>query len=106
MERIAGGHAVAYPVDRSSFSVDDAFPPFTPGKTNSKTVPLGATSLKHATDFERRSSAGTVTVNVPTAGVDYHAPFGGRKGSSYGPHEQGSYAREFFTSVKTAYTHA
>lgn len=52
---------------------------------------------------------GFVTVsgcNVPTAGVDYHAPFGGRKGSSSGPREQGSYAREFFTSVKTAYTHA
>ena len=45
-----------------------------------------------------------VMVNVPTAGVDYHAPFGGRKGSSYGSREQGGYAREFYTSVKTAYT--
>ncbi|MDZ4058018.1 MAG: aldehyde dehydrogenase family protein, partial [Polynucleobacter sp.] len=62
------------------------------------------TSLKHATDFKRRSTAGMVMVNVPTAGVDYHAPFGGRKGSSYGPREQGAYAREFYTSVKTAYT--
>jgi aldehyde dehydrogenase (NAD+) len=62
------------------------------------------TSLKHATDFKRRSTAGMVMVNVPTAGVDYHAPFGGRKGSSYGPREQGSHAREFYTSVKTAYT--
>lgn len=61
-------------------------------------------SLKHATDFKRRSSAGMVMVNVPTAGVDYHAPFGGRKASSYGPREQGSYAREFYTTVKTAYT--
>jgi len=42
-------------------------------------------------------------VNVPTAGVDYHVPFGGRKGSSYGPREQGCYAAEFFTTVKTAY---
>ena len=41
-----------------------------------------------------------------TAGVDYHVPFGGRKGSSYGPREQGKYAAEFFTVVKTAYTAA
>ena len=62
------------------------------------------TSLKYATDFKRRSAAGMVMVNLPTAGVDYHVPFGGRKGSSYGPREQGAYAREFYTSVKTAYT--
>jgi aldehyde dehydrogenase (NAD+) len=62
------------------------------------------TSLKHASDFKRRSAAGMVMVNLPTAGVDYHVPFGGRKGSSYGPREQGAYAREFYTSVKTAYT--
>jgi len=43
-------------------------------------------------------------VNLPTAGVDYHVPFGGRKGSSYGPREQGRNAQEFFTTVKTAYT--
>jgi aldehyde dehydrogenase (NAD+) len=61
------------------------------------------TSLKYAADFRRRSSAGMVMVNVPTAGVDYHAPFGGRKESSYGPREQGRYAAEFYTSVKTAY---
>ena len=47
---------------------------------------------------------GMVMVNLPTAGVDYHVPFGGRKGSSYGPREQGRYAQEFFTVVKTAYT--
>jgi acyl-CoA reductase-like NAD-dependent aldehyde dehydrogenase len=62
------------------------------------------TSLKYATDFKRNSEAGMVMVNLPTAGVDYHVPFGGRKGSSYGPREQGSYAREFYTTVKTAYT--
>ncbi len=44
-----------------------------------------------------------VMVNLPTAGVDFHVPFGGRKGSSYGPREQGRYAAEFFTTVKTAY---
>jgi aldehyde dehydrogenase (NAD+) len=47
-----------------------------------------------------------VMVNLPTAGVDYHVPFGGRKASSYGPREQGRYAAEFFTAVKTAYTFA
>jgi len=64
------------------------------------------TSLKYASDFKRRSSSGMVMVNVPTAGVDYHAPFGGRKGSSYGAREQGTYAREFYTAVKTSYTAA
>jgi acyl-CoA reductase-like NAD-dependent aldehyde dehydrogenase len=43
---------------------------------------------------------------VPTAGVDFHGPFGGRKGSSHGSREQGKYAAEFFTVVKTAYTAA
>ena len=62
------------------------------------------TSLKHASHFKRNAEAGMVMVNLPTAGVDYHVPFGGRKGSSYGPREQGRYAAEFFTTVKTAYT--
>ncbi|WP_457938317.1 aldehyde dehydrogenase family protein [Mesorhizobium sp. 10J20-29] len=62
------------------------------------------TSLKHATHYRRNAEAGMVMVNLPTAGVDYHVPFGGRKGSSYGPREQGRYAAEFYTTVKTAYT--
>jgi len=61
-------------------------------------------SLKYASDFKRNSEAGMVMVNLPTAGVDYHVPFGGRKGSSYGSREQGRYAAEFYTTVKTAYT--
>jgi aldehyde dehydrogenase (NAD+) len=61
------------------------------------------TSLKHASHFKRNSQSGLVMVNLPTAGLDYHVPFGGRKKSSYGPREQGSYAREFYTIVKTAY---
>lgn len=65
---------------------------------------IATTSLKHATHFKRNSEAGMVMVNLPTAGVDFHVPFGGRKGSSYGPREQGRYASEFYTSVKTAYT--
>jgi alpha-ketoglutaric semialdehyde dehydrogenase len=62
------------------------------------------TSLKYASHFKRNAEAGMVLVNLATAGVDYHVPFGGRKGSSYGPREQGAYAREFYTTVKTAYT--
>ena len=65
---------------------------------------IATTSLKHAEHFKRNSAAGMVMVNLPTAGVDYHVPFGGRKGSSYGPREQGRYAVEFYTQVKTAYT--
>ena len=61
-------------------------------------------SLKHARHFQRQVRAGMVMVNLPTAGVDYHVPFGGRKGSSFGPREQGKYAAEFYTTVKTAYT--
>lgn len=64
------------------------------------------TSLKHATHFKRHAEVGMVMVNLPTAGVDPHVAFGGRKGSSYGPREQGRYAAEFYTTVKTAYTAA
>ena len=64
---------------------------------------LCTSSMKHASHFKRASQAGMVMINLPTAGVDYHVPFGGRKGSSYGPREQGQYAVEFYTSVKTTY---
>ncbi|QUD88262.1 aldehyde dehydrogenase family protein [Phenylobacterium montanum] len=61
------------------------------------------TSLKHATHFRRAVRAGMVMVNLPTAGVDYHVPFGGVRGSSYGAREQGFAAIEFYTQTKTAY---
>jgi len=64
------------------------------------------TSLKYSTHFKRNAEAGMVMVNLPTAGVEYHVPFGGRKGSSLGSREQGRYAQEFYTTVKTAYTMA
>ncbi|WP_043310914.1 aldehyde dehydrogenase family protein [Pseudomonas sp. ML96] len=64
---------------------------------------IATTSLKYANHFKRHAQAGMVMVNLPTAGVDYHVPFGGRKGSSYGPREQGRYAAEFYTTVKTTY---
>ncbi len=61
------------------------------------------TSLARATHFRRNARTGVVTVNLPTAGTDYHVPFGGRGDSSYGPREQGRGAAEFYTTVKTAY---
>ena len=67
---------------------------------------LCTTSLKYAADFQRNAEVGMVMINLPTAGVDHHAPFGGRKASSYGPREQGSYAAEFYTTVKTSYVSA
>jgi aldehyde dehydrogenase (NAD+) len=62
------------------------------------------TSLRYASHFKRFSQAGMVMINLPTAGVDYHVPFGGRKGSSYGTREQGRYAVEFYTTTTTCYT--
>jgi aldehyde dehydrogenase (NAD+) len=62
------------------------------------------TSLKYAADFRRKSAAGMAMINLATAGVDYHVPFGGRKGSSYGAREQGRHAVDFYTAIKTSYT--
>jgi aldehyde dehydrogenase (NAD+) len=63
-------------------------------------------SLKHARHFQRAVRAGMVMVNLPTAGVDYHAPFGGVASSSYGAREQGFAAVEFYTQTRTAYAYA
>ncbi|MBS9404742.1 aldehyde dehydrogenase family protein [Halomonas sp. TRM85114] len=63
-------------------------------------------SLKLASEFKARAETGCVMINLATAGTDYHVPFGGRKDSSFGPREQGRYAREFYTVVKTCYVKA
>lgn len=60
-------------------------------------------SLRNSAIFKQQVQTGCVMVNLPTAGTDYHVPFGGRKESSFGPREQGQYAKEFYTVVKTAY---
>jgi aldehyde dehydrogenase (NAD+) len=60
-------------------------------------------SADMARDFRARIASGMTMWNLPTAGVDFHVPFGGRKQSSFGPREQGRYAVEFYTIVKTAY---
>ena len=67
------------------------------------TASLFTKSLKHASHFKRHIQTGCCAVNLPTAGVDYNAPFGGRKNSSYGPRETGEVARDFFTIMKTSY---
>ncbi len=75
-------------------------------------TPFGLTSaiitksLARAAHFRRNAKTGCVMVNLPTAGTDYHVPFGGRKKSSYGPREQGRVAVEFFTVMKTSYINA
>ena len=75
---------------------------------NASTMNLSAgictTDLATANHFRRNSKAGMVMVNLPTAGVDFHVPFGGRGDSSHGPREQGFAAIDFFTASKTAYT--
>jgi len=63
-------------------------------------------SLKYARHFVRNVRAGMVMTNLPTAGVDYHVPFGGTRKSSFGPREQGFAAVEFYTQIKTSYTWA
>lgn len=63
-------------------------------------------NLARASHFRANMRAGCVMVNLPTAGTDYHVPFGGRGASSYGSREQGTYAAEFYTTVKTAYVAA
>ena len=62
------------------------------------TSSLGATQ-----EFVNRLEAGLLHVNSQTAGADVHVPFGGIKGSGFGPHEQGRAALEFYTEVVTVY---
>jgi len=72
-------------------------------------VPFGlsasifTTSLTVAKEATERLEAGILHVNSQTAGADVHVPFGGLKGSGFGPHEQGRSAREFYTEVVTVY---
>lgn len=100
-EEIFGPVASVIPADNADHALDIA---------NDTEFGLSAgvftQSLKQAERFKRELQAGMVMVNLPTAGVDLNAPFGGTKGSSFGPREQGPYAREFYTKIKTTYTQA
>lgn len=60
-------------------------------------------SLSAAFEFINRVEAGLIMINLPSAGVDYHVPFGGSKESSFGVREQGPAALEFYTETKTVY---
>ena len=63
-------------------------------------VSRNAAKIEH---FSQYAEAGMIQVNLPTAGMDFHAPFTGRKGSSYGAPEKGSYCREFFTATRVVH---
>ena len=63
-------------------------------------------SLPATQEFVNRLEAGLLHVNSQTAGADVHVPFGGIKGSGFGPHEQGRAAMEFYTEVVTVYQDA
>lgn len=82
---------------------DDAALAAANGVTQGLSAGVCTRSLARARRFKHELAAGLVMVNLPTAGVDLHAPFGGRKASSFGPREQGTYARDFYTQIKTAY---
>ena len=62
--------------------------------------------LRRVCDAMRRLDVGVLHINSETAGADPHVPFGGAKGSGFGPKEQGRAAREFFTHLRTTYVKA
>ena len=64
---------------------------------------IQTTNLSRAFEFIYRAEAGLLTVNLPSAGVEYQLPFGGTKDSSFGPKEQGPAALEFYSDYKTVY---
>jgi alpha-ketoglutaric semialdehyde dehydrogenase len=64
---------------------------------------IQTTNLSRAFDFIYKTEAGLLTVNLPSAGVEYQLPFGGTKESSFGPKEQGPAAMEFYSDYKTIY---
>lgn len=61
------------------------------------------TDINRQRHFRDHAQVGMVQINLPTAGMDFHAPFTGKKASSYGPPEKGGYAREFFTAAKVVH---
>ena len=64
---------------------------------------IQTTSLSRTFEYIYRAEAGLLTVNLPSAGVEYQLPFGGSKDSSFGPKEQGPAALEFYSDYKTIY---
>ena len=64
---------------------------------------IQTTNVSRVFEFVYRMEAGLLTVNLPSAGVEYQLPFGGTKESSFGPKEQGPAALEFYSDYKTVY---
>lgn len=64
---------------------------------------IQTTNLSRALDYVYRAEAGLLTINLPSAGVEYQLPFGGTKDSSFGPKEQGPAALDFYSDFKTVY---
>jgi aldehyde dehydrogenase (NAD+) len=64
---------------------------------------IQTTNVSRVFDFVHKAEAGLLTVNLPSAGVEYQLPFGGTKESSFGPKEQGPAAFEFYSDYKTIY---
>ena len=64
---------------------------------------LQTTNVSRVFEYISRMEAGLLTVNLPSAGVEYQLPFGGTKDSSFGPKEQGQAALEFYSDFKTVY---
>lgn len=64
---------------------------------------IQTTNLSRALDYVYRAEAGLLTINLPSAGVEYQLPFGGTKDSSFGPKEQGPAALDFYSDYKTVY---
>ena len=64
---------------------------------------IQTTNLSRAFEYIYRAEAGLLTINLPSAGVEYQLPFGGSKESSFGPKEQGPAAMEFYSDYKTVY---
>jgi alpha-ketoglutaric semialdehyde dehydrogenase len=64
---------------------------------------IQTTNVSRVFEYIHRMEAGLLTVNLPSAGVEYQLPFGGTKDSSFGPKEQGPAALEFYTDYKTVY---
>ena len=60
-------------------------------------------SVSRVFEYIYRMDAGLLTVNLPSAGVEYQLPFGGTKDSSFGPKEQGPAAFDFYSDYKTVY---
>ena len=82
---------------------------FTDAMTLANDTPLGlaasvqTTNVSRVFEFVHQMEAGLLTVNLPSAGVEYQLPFGGTKDSSFGPKEQGPAALEFYSEYRTVY---